>query len=83
LAPAASGFDDDDLTGAAPAQPAEHEDPLRSTLRKLEDAKTIEEVDAIDKETENGRAFLSDAQGDRLDAALAERRSELRATVEA
>jgi hypothetical protein len=82
LAPAASGFDDD-LTGAAPAQPAEHEDPLRSTLRKLEDAKTIEEVDAIDKETENGRAFLSDAQGDRLDAALAERRSELRATVEA
>lgn len=91
LTPAASGFDDDDLTGTsdnqnatdAAAQPDNHPDPLRSTLRQIEDAKTLADIDKIDGETEAGRAFLSDAQCERLDEALAARRSELRAAVDA
>jgi hypothetical protein len=55
-------------------------DPLRSTLRQIEDAKSIEDIAKIDKETESDRAFLSEAQNERLDEALATRRTELRAT---
>lgn len=61
----------------AGAQP----DPIASTITRIDDATDLGEVDAIDRETEAGRAFLTDEQNDRLDEALAKRRAELRETV--
>ena len=42
------------------------------------DAKTLEDVDRIDTESEAHRPFLGDADCERLDEALALRRNELR-----
>lgn len=53
-------------------------DPLAATLANIAGAISLREVDAIDKDTESDRAFLTPEQCDRLDEALAKRREELR-----
>jgi hypothetical protein len=58
-------------------------DPLAPTLRSIEDADDLEAVDAIDRETETHRTFLTDEQTERLDEALATRRAQLREVAEA
>lgn len=65
----------DDLTGDAPASQTPE---LRTVLRSIEDAKTLDEVDSIDKASEAHRPFLGDADIARLDETLALRRNELR-----
>ena len=52
---------------------------IRTVLRSIEDAKTLGDVDRIDRETEPHRTFLGETDCERLDEALAVRRTELRA----
>jgi hypothetical protein len=57
---------------------AQAEDPLAGTLKRIADAFDEREVDAIDKETERDRAFLTADQVERLDEAFATKRAALR-----
>jgi hypothetical protein len=63
-----------ELSGTATNAPE-----LRTVLRSIEDAKTLGDVDRIDRETEQHRTFLGETDCERLDEALAVRRTELRA----
>jgi hypothetical protein len=60
------------------AEPTKPEEPFQAILDKIAGAVSEREVDAIDRDTEFDRSFLSQEQCDDLDAALAQRRAELR-----
>lgn len=55
-------------------------DPLAPALAKIAAAVSEREIDAIDKDTELDRNFMSPEQVEQLDEALAKRRAELRET---
>lgn len=55
-------------------------DPLAPALAKIAAAVSAREIDAIDKDTEIDRSFMSPEQVEKLDEALAKRRAELRET---
>lgn len=55
-------------------------DAFERTITKIASAASIREVDAIDKDSEGDRTFLTDDQAGRLDEALATKRAELRET---
>jgi hypothetical protein len=57
------------------------EDPLEGTLKRISDAFDEREVDAIDKETESDRTFMTAEQVERLDEAFAAKRAALREKV--
>jgi hypothetical protein len=80
-----AGADDDDAEPQAGDQEtAEAEAPkssrtaLAEIVAKICEAEDLGEVDAIDRDTEFDRSFLTADECDELDLALAQRRSELR-----
>lgn len=61
-----------------PTEPDPNTNDLAPTLKRIADAFSLREVDALDKETEGDRTFLTDDQVALLDEAFAKRRAELR-----
>jgi len=70
--------DDVSFNSGPSDEPNPETNDIAPTLKKIADAVSEREVDAIDKDTENDRAFLTDEQCTRLDEAFATKRAELR-----